>query len=84
MKDFFREEIFPYLQPGARIAKTKSISFLRDNRLYLAIRLYLKGRQEPAILEAVISVFRDETAVQQSAPFHRAAQAWEKLLPDVH
>ena len=38
IKDFFREEIFPYLQP-VPVFKDKIISFLRDNRLYLAIRL---------------------------------------------
>jgi len=41
MENFFREEIFPYLQP-VPITKDKVISFLRDNRLYLAVRLYLK------------------------------------------
>lgn len=41
IKDFFREEIFPYLQP-VPVFKDKIISFLRDNRLYLAIRLYPK------------------------------------------
>lgn len=42
VKDFFREEIFPYLQP-VPVSKDKVISFLRDNRLYLAVRLFLKG-----------------------------------------
>lgn len=41
IRKFFREEIFPYLQP-VPVSKDKIISFLRDNRLYLAIRLYLK------------------------------------------
>lgn len=41
IKDFFKEEIFPYLQP-VPVSKDKIVSFLRDNRLYLAIRLYLK------------------------------------------
>ena len=41
IKDFFREEIFPYLQP-VPVSKDKIVSFLRDNRLYLAIRLYPK------------------------------------------
>lgn len=41
VKEFFREEIFPYLQP-VPIYKDKIVSFLRDNRLYLAIRLYPK------------------------------------------
>lgn len=38
IRDFFREEIFPYLQP-VPISKEKIKSFLRDNRLYLAIRV---------------------------------------------
>ena len=44
IKDFFREEIFPYLQP-VPVSKDKIVSFLRDNRLYLAIRLYLKDEK---------------------------------------
>lgn len=46
IKDFFREEIFPYLQP-VPVSKDKIISFLRDNRLYLAIRLYPKEGGKP-------------------------------------
>ncbi|WP_455971074.1 RNA degradosome polyphosphate kinase [Bacteroides congonensis] len=42
VKDFFKEEIFPYLQP-VPVSKDKIVSFLRDNRLYLAIRVYLKN-----------------------------------------
>ena len=38
---FFREEIFPYLAP-VPVTKNRIISFLRDNRLYLAVRLYRK------------------------------------------
>lgn len=41
VKDFFKEEIFPYLQP-VPVSKNKIVSFLRDNRLYLAIRVYPK------------------------------------------
>jgi Polyphosphate kinase len=44
IKDFFREEIFPYLQP-VPVSKDKIVSFLRDNRLYLAIRVYLKREE---------------------------------------
>ena len=47
IKDFFREEIFPYLQP-VPVSKDKIVSFLRDNRLYLAIRLYPKENRNPA------------------------------------
>ena len=42
VRSFFREEIFPYLAP-VPVSKDKVISFLRDNRLYLAVRLHLKG-----------------------------------------
>lgn len=42
LRRFFREEIFPYLSP-VPVSKDKVISFLRDNRLYLAVRLYPKG-----------------------------------------
>lgn len=41
IKKFFKEEIFPFLQP-VPVAKNRITSFLRDNRLYLAIRVYLK------------------------------------------
>lgn len=47
VKDFFREEIFPYLQP-VPVSKDKIVSFLRDNRLYLAIRVYPKGESTPS------------------------------------
>lgn len=43
----FSEEIFPYLQP-VPVSKDKIVSFLRDNRLYLAIRLYPKENRNPA------------------------------------
>lgn len=42
VRDFFREEIFPFLQP-VPVSKEKVISFLRDNRLYLAVRLFAKA-----------------------------------------
>lgn len=42
LRRFFREEIFPYLSP-VPVSKDKVISFLRDNRLYLAVRLHSKG-----------------------------------------
>ena len=45
IKDFFKEEIFPYLQP-VPVSKDKIVSFLRDNRLYLAIRLYPKEERK--------------------------------------
>lgn len=47
VEDFFREEIFPYLQP-VPIWKNKVVSFLRDNRLYLSVRLILKDVPEDA------------------------------------
>ena len=43
--DFFREEIFPFLQP-VPIYKDKVVSFLRDNRLYLSVRLFLNDTTE--------------------------------------
>ena len=48
ISNFFREEIFPYLQP-VPVEKENIITFLRDNRLYLAVRLYKKddSRQQP-------------------------------------
>lgn len=39
ISNFFQEEIFPYLQP-VPVAKEKITTFLRDNRLYLAVRLF--------------------------------------------
>lgn len=45
IEDFFGEEIFPYLQP-VPVYKDKVISFLRDNRLYLAVRLFAKNTRE--------------------------------------
>lgn len=38
VRRFFREEIFPYLAP-VPVSRGRIVSFLRDNRLYLAIRL---------------------------------------------
>ena len=52
VRRFFREEIFPYLAP-VPVNKEKIVSFLRDNRLYLAARLFPKsssaadGRRQP-------------------------------------
>lgn len=42
---FFKEEIFPYLQP-VPVIKNQVKSFLRDERLYLAVRLYSKNRED--------------------------------------
>lgn len=42
IQDYFREEIFPYLSPVLVNAEHLN-TFLRDNRLYLAVRLHLKG-----------------------------------------
>lgn len=42
IRNFFREEIFPYLQP-VPVVKDEIVSFLRDNRLYLALRAEKKG-----------------------------------------
>lgn len=45
IRRFFREEIFPYLSPMP-VSKSRIITFLRDNRLYLAVRLHSKGVPE--------------------------------------
>jgi polyphosphate kinase 1 len=42
IREFFREEIFPYLQP-VPVTKNEVISFLRDDRLYLAARVLKKN-----------------------------------------
>ncbi|MCD8166482.1 MAG: RNA degradosome polyphosphate kinase [Bacteroides sp.] len=42
IRSFFREETFPYLQP-VLIAKGDTLTFLRDNRLYLAVRMLRKS-----------------------------------------
>lgn len=42
VQNFFHEEIFPFLQP-VPVWKDRVVSFLRDNRLYLAVRLRMKG-----------------------------------------
>ena len=41
IRHLFHEEIFPYLAP-VPVSKDRVISFLRDNRLYLAVRLFRK------------------------------------------
>ena len=45
LRRFFREEIFPYLAP-VPVSKDKVVSFLRDNRLYLAVRLFPRQQNE--------------------------------------
>lgn len=47
VRDFFREEIFPFLQP-VPVSKDRIVSFLRDNRLYLAVRLYKRDTPKDA------------------------------------
>lgn len=44
VRDFFREEIFPFLQP-VPVSKNQIRWFLRDNRLYLAVRLLKRDCQ---------------------------------------
>lgn len=61
IKDFFREEIFPYLQP-VPVSKDKIISFLRDNRLYLAIRLYPKEDRNTANRQSLYFVMKQPYA----------------------
>lgn len=65
IKDFFREEIFPYLQP-VPVSKDKIVSFLRDNRLYLAIRLYLKKSVGDDKTDATSSIQTD--SLKDAAP----------------
>lgn len=45
ISNYFQEEIFPYLQP-IPVWKEYISNFLRDNRLYLAVRLYLLDNQD--------------------------------------
>lgn len=45
IRNYFYEEIFPFLQP-VLILKDDISSFLRDNRLYIAIKLYPKENLE--------------------------------------
>lgn len=45
IKEFFHVEIFPYLQP-VPVAKDEIISFLRDNRLYLSVRVIKKNTDQ--------------------------------------
>lgn len=45
VRNFFREEIFPFLQP-VPVGKDQVVSFLRDNRLYLAVRLFMHNTSE--------------------------------------
>ena len=54
VQDFFREEIFPFLQP-VPVWKDRVVSFLRDNRLYLAVRLRLKT--SPTLSESNVQYF---------------------------
>lgn len=42
VRSFFKEEVFPFLQP-VLISKGEIVSFLRDNRLYLAVRMFRKN-----------------------------------------
>ena len=45
VRNFFKEEIFPFLQP-VLILKNDIVSFLRDNRLYLAVKMYKKSERD--------------------------------------
>ncbi len=45
IRNFFREEIFPYLQP-VPVCKDRIKTFLRDNRLYLSTRVINKITDE--------------------------------------
>ena len=54
-RNYFKEEIFPYLQP-VLILKDHISSFLRDNRLYLAIQLHKKDAEDSRIYYALIKI----------------------------
>lgn len=45
LQGFFHQQIYPFLQP-VPIKKGKIRSFLRNNRLYMVVRLQGKGKQE--------------------------------------
>lgn len=45
ISNFFKEEIFPYLQP-VPVCKDRIKTFLRDNRLYLSVRVIRKDNGE--------------------------------------
>lgn len=81
VRRFFREEIFPFLQP-VPVSKDKVISFLRDNRLYPCRPS--STERIAARCSGTYAIFRNETAVQQSSTFHRVAQSRKQLLSDVH
>lgn len=50
LQHYFTDEIFPYLQPMP-ICKGRVSTFLRDNRLYMAVRLKRRGRFEYFLLK---------------------------------
>ena len=47
IRNFFNEEVFPFLQP-VLISKGEIVSFLRDNRLYLAVKLFKRNGDVPS------------------------------------
>ncbi len=50
LQHYFTDEIFPYLQP-VPVRKGIVSTFLRDNRLYMAVRLKRRGRFEYFLLK---------------------------------
>ncbi len=46
IRTYFREEVFPYLEPMI-LLKDQINTFIRDNRLYMVLRMYLK--EEPLL-----------------------------------
>ena len=77
VRSFFREEIFPYLAP-VPVSKDKVISFLRDNRLYLAVRLHLKGA--PASSPNRIQYFVMKLPYSKVPRFIQLPQWWGKTI----
>lgn len=43
VRTYFKDEIFPFMQPIPVMKDHRIVTFLRDNRLYLAVRASLKG-----------------------------------------
>lgn len=55
ISSFFDEDIFPYLQP-VPVDKANLRTFLRDNRLYMAVRLVKHGAEEAGFHYFVIKM----------------------------
>ena len=74
IRNYFYDEIFPFLQP-VLILKDDISSFLRDNRLYLVIKLYKKSNAE---------LCSNKNSVFQSPQIHFSSVYRRNSLFDVH